>query len=151
MEEKKLVIRPMTKEDISAVDAIACLVFPDPWPIESYTSELENELAYFFILTYAEVVIGYCHFWITFDSATIVQFAIHPSLQGKKLGTLLIEHFLDRINRLEEVRTVTLEVRTNNEPAISLYLAHGFNIITTKRGFYTNGDDAYYMVRVMRE
>ena len=86
MEEKKLIIRPMTKEDISAVDAIARLVFPDPWPIESYTTELENELAHFFILTYAEVVIGYCHFWITFDSVSIVQFAIHPALQGKNLA-----------------------------------------------------------------
>ncbi len=151
MEEKKLIIRPMTKEDISAVDAIARLVFPDPWPIESYTSELENELAYFFILTYADVVIGYCHFWITFDSATIVQFAIHPALQGKKLGSLLMEHLLDRISRLEEVKALTLEVRTNNEKAINLYLSHGFQIITTKRGFYANGDDAFYMLRVIHE
>ncbi len=151
MEEKRLLIRPMTKEDIPAVDAIARLVFPDPWPLESYTSELANELAYFYILTYADVVIGYCHFWITFDSASIVQFAIHPALQGKKLGTLLMEHFLDRIDTVEEVKTVTLEVRTKNEPAINLYLSHGFHIITTKRGFYTNGDDAYYMVKVIRE
>ncbi len=151
MEEKKLIIRPMTFSDIDAVDEIAHLVFPDPWPKSSYTSELNNDLAYFFVMTYAEVVIGYIHFWVTFDSVSIVQFAIHPNLQGKKLGTLLMAHFLDRIERLEEIRAITLEVRTHNESAIALYLNNGFNIITTKRKFYENGDDAYYMVKVIRE
>ncbi|MDY0214577.1 MAG: ribosomal protein S18-alanine N-acetyltransferase [Bacilli bacterium] len=151
MEEKKLIIRPMTFSDIDAVDQIAHLVFPDPWPKSSYTSELNNDLAYFFVMTYAEVVIGYIHFWVTFDSVAIVQFAIHPALQGKKLGSLLMAHFLDRVERLEEVRAITLEVRTHNEPAIALYLNNGFNIITTKKKFYSNGDDAYYMVKVVRE
>jgi ribosomal-protein-alanine N-acetyltransferase len=150
-EEKKLIIRPMTFSDIEAVNDIAHLVFPDPWPLSSYTDELNNDLAYFFVMTYAEVVIGYIHFWVTFDSVSIVQFAIHPKLQGKKLGTLLMAHFLDRVERLEEIRAITLEVRTHNDPAIALYLNHGFNIITTKRKFYSNGDDAYYMVKVVRE
>lgn len=151
MEDKKLIIRPMTFSDIDAIDNIAHLVFPDPWPKESYTRELDNELAYFFVMTYSEVVIGFCHFWITFDSVAIVQFAIHPNLQGKKLGTLLMRHFLDRVERLEEIRAITLEVRTHNEPAIALYLNHGFQIINTKKQFYSNGDDAYYMVKVVRE
>ena len=151
MEEKKLIIRPMTFSDIKAVDEIARLVFPDPWPLDSYQKELDNELAHFFVMTYAEVVIGYVHFWVTFDSVAIVQFAIHPALQGKKLGNLLMAHFLNRVSTLEEVRAVTLEVRTHNEKAIGLYLNHGFQIITTKRQFCDNGDDAYYMVRLMQE
>lgn len=150
-QEKKLVIRPMSFSDIDAVDQIAHLVFPDPWPKDSYQTELDNELAHFFVMTYADVVIGYCHFWITFDSVSIVQFAIHPALHGKKLGTLLMRHFLDRVESLEEVRAITLEVRTKNESAIALYLNHGFQIINTKRQFYSNGDDAYYMVKVVRE
>lgn len=148
--EKKLIIRPMTSEDIKAVNDIAVAVFPDPWPIDSYERELNNELASFFIMTYADIIIGYCHFWVTFDSASIVQFAIHPAMQGKGLGKLLMAHFLDRISKLEEVKAITLEVRTNNERAINLYLNHGFQIITTKRGFYTNGDDAYYMVKMVQ-
>lgn len=151
MEDKKLIIRPMTFSDISAVDEIARAVFPDPWPLSSYQSELDNELAYFFVMTYSEVVIGYVHFWVTFDSVSIVQFAIRPELHGKKLGSLLMAHFLDRVSRLEEVRAITLEVRTYNESAIALYLNNGFQIINTKRQFYTNGDDAYYMVKVIRE
>lgn len=94
---------------------------------------------------------GFATFWITFDSVAIVQFAIHPLLQGKGLGKLLMAHFLDRIEKLEEVKAITLEVRTHNDPAIALYLNHGFQIINTKKKFYTNGDDAYYMVKVIRE
>ena len=149
--EKKLIIRPMEVSDIDAIDEISRLVFPDPWPKESYQKELDNELANFFIMTYADIVIGYCHFWITFDSVSIVNFAIHPNLHGKKLGSLLMAHFLDRIEKIEEIRAITLEVRTDNEPAVHLYLKNGFQIINTKKQFYTNGDDAYYMVKVIRE
>lgn len=150
-ETKKLIVRPMSFSDIEAVDSLTHLVFPDPWPKASYQSELDNELAHLFVLTYAEMVIGYCHFWVTFDSVSLIQFAIHPAVQGKGFGALLMNDFLIRVENLEEVRAITLEVRTHNDAAIALYLNNGFQIINTKRQFYQNGDDAYYMVKVVRE
>ena len=46
----------------------------------------------------------------------------------------------------KKVRTLTLEVRTNNTSAINFYKKHGFKIETTKPHYYDNGDDAYYMI-----
>jgi ribosomal-protein-alanine N-acetyltransferase len=149
--EKKLIIRPMTEADIDAVDDLACRALPDPWPKYTYVQELKNEFAFLFVLTYADVILGFSHFWITFDSATIVKFAIHPAAQGKGLGSLLMAHLIERVSLLEEVKAITLEVRTSNDKAMHLYLKHGFNVMTKKRKYYEDGEDAYYMVKVLKE
>jgi len=141
----------MTEADIDAVDDLACRALPDPWPKYTYVQELKNEFAFLFVLTYADVILGFSHFWITFDSATIVKFAIHPAAQGKGLGSLLMAHLIERVSLLEEVKAITLEVRTSNDKAMHLYLKHGFNVMTKKRKYSEDGEDAYYMVKVLKE
>lgn len=150
--EKRLLVRPMAIEDLASVMIINKENFTEAWSEQSFLYELnENEFATIMVLTYADVVIGYCDFWVTFDSATINQIAIKKELQGNKLGRLLIEDTLARINGVDEVKVVTLEVRTQNERAINFYLSYGFDILLTKKKYYTNGDDAFYMMKVMKE
>src|SRR5574344_1400410 len=96
--EKRLVVRPMTHEDMSAVMEINRGNFLEPWKEENFRYELdENEFATVMVLTYSDVVIGYCDFWITFDSATINQIAVRKEMQGHRLGRLLMEDTLARI------------------------------------------------------
>jgi ribosomal-protein-alanine N-acetyltransferase len=149
---KRLLVRPMKKEDLPAVMAINNENFIDPWTEKNFLYELEeNPFATVMVLTYADIVIGYCDFWITDDSAAINQIAIKKELQGHRLGRLLIEDTLARIGGVDEVQAVTLEVRTTNERAIKFYLSYGFDIVLTKKQYYENGDDAYYMMKVMKE
>jgi len=154
MEDKtrRLLVRPMTLEDMPNVLMINNENFTEPWSEKNFIYELEeNDLATIMVLTYADVVIGYCDFWITFDSAAINQIAIKKELQGHKLGRLLMEDTLARVDGVDEVKAITLEVRTQNERAINFYLSFGFHIVLTKKGYYTNGDDAHYMMKVMKE
>lgn len=149
---KRLVVRPMELKDLPAVMEINLSNFTEPWSEANFRYELEeNEFATLMVLTYADVVIGYCDFWITFDSATINQIAVRKEVQGHRLGRLLMEDTLARIEGVDEVKAVTLEVRTMNERAIKFYLSYGFDIVLTKKQYYSNGDDAYYMMKVIRE
>lgn len=149
---KRLLVRPMQKDDLDAVMAINKENFVDPWTEKNFLYELEeNEFATIMVLTYADIVIGYCDFWVTFDSAAINQIAVKKDLQGHGLGRLLMEDTLARIAGVDEVQAVTLEVRTHNERAIKFYLSYGFDISLTKKHYYENGDDAYYMMKVMKE
>ena len=90
-------------------------------------------------------VVGFCDYWETFDSATICQIAVHPYLQRKQLGSAMMDEIYNDCYA-KKIRTLTLEVRTNNESAIAFYKKHGFKIETTKPHYYDNGDDAYYMI-----
>ena len=47
----------------------------------------------------------------------------------------------------KKVRTITLEVRKNNEKAVNLYQKYGFKATLTKEKYYSNGDDALYMMK----
>jgi ribosomal-protein-alanine N-acetyltransferase len=40
---------------------------------------------------------------------------------------------------------ITLDVRKSNLPAIHLYQSARFSIIQIRKGFYSNGEDAYLM------
>ncbi|MDH5437561.1 MAG: GNAT family N-acetyltransferase, partial [Candidatus Bathyarchaeota archaeon] len=40
-----------------------------------------------------------------------------------------------------------LEVRASNTPAVNLYKKMGFEITRTLRGYYSDGENAYMMVR----
>ncbi len=149
---RRLLVRPMTRDDLPMVLSINNENFTEPWNEKNFIYELEeNEFATVMVLTYADVVIGYCDFWVTFDSAAINQIAIKKELQGHQLGRLLMEDTIARIQGVDEVKVITLEVRTENEVAIKFYLSYGFNIALTKKNYYTNGDDAYYMMKVVRE
>lgn len=149
---KRLIVRPMERQDLQAVMNINLENFTEAWSEQNFLYELEeNDLATIMVLTYADIVIGYCDFWITFDSATINQIAIKKELQGHQLGRLLMEDTLARVSGVDEVKAITLEVRTQNERAIKFYLSFGFNIVLTKKNYYSNGDDAYYMMKVIKD
>ena len=45
------------------------------------------------------------------------------------------------------VETVTLEVRKSNEAAIKLYEKNGYVFVVNKKAYYSNGEDAVYMVK----
>lgn len=146
--DKKLIVRQMEEKDLPAVYEISKTTLLDIWSFEDYKKELfENSFATLLVLTYDDVVIGFIDFWVTYNSATIAQIAIHEQLQGKKLGSILIEDMISRLTSLGDVEVVSLEVRTNNKQAINFYLKHGFEISVTKKKYYKNGDDAYYMLR----
>ena len=45
------------------------------------------------------------------------------------------------------VETVTLEVRESNLKAINLYTKNGYERVIVKPKYYSNGEDALYMVK----
>ena len=48
----------------------------------------------------------------------------------------------------EKVSNITLEVKTSNLSAISLYKKYGFVVVSTRQNYY-GSDDAYLMIREM--
>lgn len=150
--EVNVVIRPIVNEDLDVVIDIEKASFNDPWTVTQFQYELsENPFATILVITYRDIVVGYIDFWITFESATINKIAIRNELRRFGLGKLLLEDTLRRITQIPEVTMITLEVRTHNEAAIKLYQRAGFIIDHTKKTYYSDGEDAYYMMKAVHE
>ena len=140
-------IRELEQSDLDKVMEIENLCFVAPWKLEDIKRELEgNQFANLLVATINGEVVGYVDYWITFESATICQIAVHPNFQRNAIGSKLLEEVLKDCFA-KKVLNITLEVRESNLKGINFYTKHGFNQVLVKPNYYSNGENAIYMLR----
>ena len=153
MEYLHITVRPMEERDLPAVLEVENLCFKKPWEKKDFLYEMhENPYSNPWVLELGNTdesivsVVGFCVYWQTFDSATICQIAVHPTLQRKQLGSVMMDEIITDCFA-KRVQTLTLEVRKSNIKAINFYKKHGFEEIVIKPHYYDDGEDAIYMSR----
>lgn len=141
-------VRPMKESDLNVIMYLENTCFVAPWGLKDVKYELkDNPVSNLWVIeSDLTGVVGFVDYWITFDSATVCQICINPVYQRKGLGSMLIEEMIKDC-RTENVRNITLEVRDHNVAAIKLYEKYGFKKTIVKEGYYTNGDNALYMIK----
>ena len=121
--------------------------FLEPFKEENIIYELEeNAFSVFYLALENERVVGFLDFWITFDSSTVCQIAIRKEYRNKGIASCLLEKMFNDLKD-KDVVVSTLEVRTHNLSAINLYTKHGYFKEVIKPNYYSNGDDALYMIK----
>ena len=110
--------------------------------------ELESNPRAFYIVADLEgVIVGYAGLWWIQDEGHITNVAVRPGYRNRRIGEGIISVMIDFTSR-EGIRHHTLEVRSSNEPAISLYKKFGFAVEGVRTGYYlNNGEDALIMWR----
>lgn len=141
-------IRPAEDKDINVIMYLESTCFVAPWGLEDIKYELSsNPVSNVWVIENSQgTVLGFIDYWITFDSATVCQICINPMFRKMGLGTILLNEMIKDC-KANRVRNITLEVRENNLNAINLYEKVGFKKILVKKEYYTNGDNAIYMVK----
>ena len=145
-----MIVREMVKEDLDEIVSIESSLYKDVWNKEAYLRDLENEIAFNYVLEHDGVILGYYGFWLMFDNIDITKVSIRKELQGKGLSKILMEDMFNRISN-SDVVTATLEVRVSNKVAISLYEKYGFKKISVREKYYENIEDAYVMQREVNQ
>ncbi len=80
------------------------------------------------------------------DIGRLYSIVIDPGFHGRGLGRKLLEACEE--SALEHgCRSVSLEVRADNKPAIGLYKANGYQITDSLIGYYSDGSNGIRMVR----
>lgn len=145
-------IRKAEEKDILSILEIENLCFKDPWKQSDIEYEMkDNPVSYFWVIELSSnsvkdtPIVGFCIFWITFDSATICQIAVHPEIQRRQLGTAMVDEIVNECYA-KKVRNLTLEVRKSNQNAIKFYEKQGFKVTLEKTNYYADGEDAIYMM-----
>ncbi|OGB90130.1 ribosomal-protein-alanine N-acetyltransferase [candidate division WOR-1 bacterium RIFCSPHIGHO2_01_FULL_53_15] len=136
-----IVITPMKDKDIAAVVEIEKLCFKFPKP-EAIFREDEHK---YLVARDDDQIVGYIGIEKVLDEEHIINMAVHPDYRGKGIGRRLIQHVLND----EEV--FFLEVRTSNETAKDIYEKYGFKVISIRKAYYPDGEDAYVMRRIPGE
>ncbi|NUT92040.1 MAG: ribosomal protein S18-alanine N-acetyltransferase [Saccharothrix sp.] len=147
MSPRTVTIAPLRHEDAARCAEIEQELFPgdDPWSENAFHSELDH--GNFYVGAYLEdELIGYAGLALTDFESSVHTIAVDRPHQGGGVGKTLLRTLLAKADDLG--LPVFLEVRTDNVPAISLYLAHGFEHLGVRRRYYQpSGADAYTMGR----
>lgn len=143
------ILRPMERADLEAVEMIEQQSFDDCWSRESFEFEIVgNEFSHPMVLEQEGKIIGFLVYWVMFEQAQIANIAISPAFRGQGLGHVLMEYALQAAKKLG-AETFTLEVRPSNEKAKHLYETHGFTFLHRVKSYYSDGEDALVLMRVL--
>ncbi len=145
-------IRRATLADLDKIYEIEETSFINPWKKSDLEYELvKNPVNVFLVAEVDNSIVAFLNFMVTFNSASIVQIATKKEQRGKHYATSLLNemfHILPSSGD-EKVDFITLEVRESNKVAFEMYKKVGFEFITIKKNYYSNGEDALYMVKRM--
>lgn len=100
-----------------------------------------NPFAKIIILEENDEVIGYLYYSDIYERAEINQFEINLIHRNCGKGKFLLQKMIESVEK-----DITLEVKEDNYPAISLYEKNGFERKAIRKGYY-NGIDGILMER----
>lgn len=140
----------LVKANNNHVDEIVSLdqkYFLAPWNKEQFIYEInENQFSTTYVILDDNKVIGFIIYWILFDQGELVKICVSEEYARLGLAKKMLDKMSEDFKRAE-CFVCTLEVRKSNVKAISLYEKYGFTYVLTKKAYYSNGEDALYMMK----
>lgn len=141
-----IVINRMLESDLPRVMKIERKSFADPWSLNSFRRELnDNPYALYLSAYLDEKLIAYIGGWLVTDELHITNLAVDPAYRRQGVAGKLLAELIDLAKKQGIVRA-TLEVRASNTSAIKLYEKNGFSSVGCRPRYYrNNNEDALIM------
>jgi ribosomal-protein-alanine N-acetyltransferase len=140
-----IIIDFMKEEDIDEILNISSLSFSISWSKNSYIQELTNPVARYLVAKIDNKVIGFIGTWIVLDESHITNIAVHPNHRKQGIASKLVKELLNYC-KTQGCISYTLEVRSTNKAAKSLYEKYNFKQDGVRKGYYEdNKEDAIIM------
>jgi ribosomal-protein-alanine N-acetyltransferase len=129
-------IRPMTLDDLTAVQRVDAAAFPLIW--QHSLTYLELAFRQAIIATVAETdgrLVGYQVSTGTPIGGHLARLAVQPELHGQGIGRALLHDLLTQFIR-RGARTVTVNTQKNNSASLKLYRHMGFTMTQEEYPIY---------------
>lgn len=143
-------LREMTKDDIQKIVEGEEKVFGHSLGYDLiYSDYALNPYACYVVLEIDGEVHGYVGMWIT-DNVEIINLYVDEEYQGMCFGNLIMDFVID-VCEQSHIQNLSLEVRSSNLRARSLYEKYGLVESHIRKNYYVNDnketEDAIVMVR----
>jgi len=137
----------MRRRHLKRVMAIESMVYPRPWSLTLFLSEIaQRNTRTYLVARHEGYVIGYAGMMFTGHEAHVTNIAVDPAYHGRKVGTrLLLALITEAVARGAD--TISLEVRVSNIEAQNMYTKFGFVTTNIRKGYYVETrEDAFVMI-----
>ena len=141
-----MTIIKMNENHVSQVAELEKVCFSDPWSENSVASELNNKLSLWLVAVEGDAVAGYIVSQTVMDETDMMNVAVHPDFRRRGIGESLVLGLVEKLKSLGS-HCLTLEVRSSNESAISLYEKLGFTQIGRRKNYYRNPKEDALILR----
>jgi [ribosomal protein S18]-alanine N-acetyltransferase len=136
-------VRRLTYSDLPAVLSIERRSFPTPWSLAMFVLELSKPSGICLAATTDRGLVGYLVCSRYADVWHLMNVAVEPDTRRQGVATMLMRNLFDSAGSDSRY---TLEVRTSNDEAITMYRRFGFRSAGRRRRYYhDNGEDALIM------
>lgn len=134
--EPRIQIVPMSAETVEEVAQIERRSFSSPWSLDMLAEELSNPMAVYYTAVEDGTVLGYAGLHHIIDEGYITNIAVRADRRGQGIGSLLLDALVAYAQE-HDLRTLSLEVRASNAPAIALYEKRKFERAGLRKNYYT--------------
>jgi ribosomal-protein-alanine N-acetyltransferase len=137
---------PMRRRHLRSVLKIEAQVYPRPWSLPLFMSELNLRTSRAYYVARVEgSVVGYAGLMIIGEDAHVTTIAVDPAWHRHKIGSRLLLT-LAREATERGAKHLTLEVRVSNTGAQAMYRKFGFQPAGIRRNYYVEtNEDALVM------
>lgn len=126
---------PMRREDLEEIVAIERDIYPFPWTYGNFQDALAAGYSAWVMRSASGEIMAYAIVMIAIDEAHLLNLSVARPYQRRGHGWRTLDWMADRA-RDYGARSMLLEVRPSNEPALRLYARYGFVRIGVRRGYY---------------
>ena len=145
------IIRPAALDDLDQIYQIESISFRDAYPLSLLRQLLRDRDSHCLVIEFRQQIAGFAFAIMRPQKiGHIISVAVHPERRKRNYGTLLVTKLIE-ILRSHGATVLVLEVRISNQIAQKLYKKFNFIIKDTKWHYYTDGEDAYFMVCELNE
>lgn len=118
--------------------------FEKPWSENLLKSQLESKNSVTFLCHAGGEAAGFITLTKAFDELQIDILAVLPKFRRMGIADRLFKAVYE-FSENNGINSLTLEVRSSNIPAISLYKKHGFRQVGLRKKYYGGIEDAVLM------
>ena len=137
---EEMKIRLMESRDVEAVECLEKQCFSDPWSGKLLLEGLNSKWDTFWVAVLDDTVIGYSNLRVLSDEGELEPIAVGADHTRLGIGSRLMEAMEDFAAQ-NQVKAVTLEVRSQNTAALKLYKSYGFEEAGVRRRYYHDPED----------
>ena len=154
-----VIIRPLVRTDLAALSRLERALFGSTaWSPAMLAEEIQGPARWYIGAAApttdggsasADELAGYAGLWFDGDDAHVMTIGVAHAHQRTGIGETLLAALMARAKDLG-ARSLLLEVRVDNAPALALYARFGFVQTGRRRGYYQPGNvDAFTMRRAL--
>ena len=144
MQMDNIQITEMPEADLESISPIFETEFDNFWNVNTLKSEIENSNSTVIIAKHNGEILGFAGIWKAVDVMHIMDIVVAKKYRRQHIGKALLENLLE-LTIKNNIYELTLEVRQDNIPAISLYTKYNFQKIGERKNYYGANNNAIIM------